>query len=171
MQGQITGSRVWAAAGQGILPHGLSGMAMLLLALCTTLSSTAALADKPAAIYAGRERPKPVEEPRPYYRVLNQSSGYGAPGYGRGQPNVNVQFGYQAPSTTVINNSVQIIPPGTPTGNISYSQDTYYINTVPVYPQRHRRHINPATQLEEEEPLQPMQDRAKQWTNDVGITP
>ncbi len=179
------------AAGQGMMMKRLPAIASVLLALATLLGSPLALAEKPAVIYAGREKPQPREEHYPHYRVLNQSagygySGYGRPGYGHPQTDVNVQLRYQAPSTTIINNNVQIIPPSVPVGNISYSQDNYYINNVPAYPnyqhqqRRYRNYANAEAnantgmndnQTDYRPPVQPMQNRATQWTEDLGVTP
>lgn len=171
MQRHMTDAGGWATAGQDRI---MSGLLIALLAASASLVSVQALAEKPVVIYAGREKPQPREERYPHYRVINQSAGYGYPAYGRPQTDVNVQLRYQAPSTTIINNNVQVIPPSVPVGNISYSQDTYYINTAPQYPDyrrphQHRRYINSAVQ-DDEQPQQPVQDRSRQWTQDVGVT-
>lgn len=148
----------------------------ILLAVVTFLPVQAVQAAAPTTIYAGREKPQPREERYPYYRVLNQSNGYannGYPGYGRPQTDVNINLRYQAPSTTIINNNVQVIPPNVPVGSISYSQDTYYINNGPVYPddnrphRPHRRYVNQSGQGGE--PLRVVE--RSPWTQDLGVTP
>lgn len=164
-----------ASAGQGAMPNRLAVLTSVLLALGLFAASPLALAEKPLTIYAGREKPQPREERYPHYRVLNQSSGYGYPGYGYPRADVNINMRYQAPSTTIINNNVQVIPPSVPVGNISYSQDNYYINNAPQYPDYRghphypRRYVNQAIQ-DDSQPQRPVQDRSRQWTEDVGVT-
>ena len=160
-----------ASSVRAVLPR-LLGM---LCIGCSVLASPLLLAAKPAVIYAGRERPQPPkEENYPYYRILNQSSGYGYPGYGRPQANVNINMRYQAPSTTIINNNVQVIPPSAPVGSISYSQDNYYINTAPVYPDynnrphRHRHYVNNQSEQGDDPPR--VIERSP-WTQDIGSAP
>lgn len=147
---------------------------ILLTAVVMSVPSQPVQAGQPMTIYAGREKPQPREDRYPHYRVLNQSAGYGYSGYGRPQADVNINMRYQAPSTTIINNNVQVIPPSVPVGSISYSQDTYYINNGAVYPNNHphphRRYVNNQWSEDEDTPAKPAQDRSRQLTTDVGVT-
>lgn len=159
----------------GWLAHISHGVGLLALFICSVFSITIVnAADKPITIYAGRTQPAPVER----YRVINQSSGYDDYAYNRRhrpQNGVNVQLNYQAPSTTTINNTVQIIPPSQGVGSVSYSQDNYYIyppdNHYQHQHQNRRRYVQPYIDQSDDDQIQPIQNRNSQWTKDIGITP
>lgn len=111
------------------------------------------------------------------YRVINRSYGYEPPpmisGSIRGN-HASAQFNYYAPSTTTINRSVQIIPPQNGNvGDISYSQDQYYIYPDNPYPryQHPRRRYYPQRVVQVIDDPQITEQRSKQWTDKSDFQP
>jgi hypothetical protein len=169
--------------------------AMVLLSLMSGLLLAEGHAAESKAIYVGREQPAVRADYRqdhrqdyrkdyrqhdrqdhrqyqyePQYRVLNRSRGYEPPpmisASIRGS-RASAQFNYHAPTVTTINKTVQIIPPqGGSVGDVSYSQDQYYIypdQRYPQYQQPRRRHYQRVETIVDDP--QVTEQRSKQWTD------
>lgn len=156
----------------------LSGLA-LIMSIAALPSMSMAANDKPAT-YVGRVKPsvnqvdewqnnpssrrhyssgsyrEPVLTPYDAQRRVNRASRSG----------ISAQIYYQAPTTTTIERTVQIIPPQHGVGDVYYSQDSYYIYPpVPPtnYPYRYNKQYQPYVPVVIDR--QSSENRSKQWTD------